>query len=554
MLRKLLLTALVAATSLSIYGQQATPFKDSKSGKFGLKDKQGNLILKAKYDTIAAEPSIGCYIVKKKDKYGLVDKTGKEEVRIEYRDMYRLISDGKTESICFLNSVYPNLLYKSTAISPKINPNIEQTINPKWIKVNDYIYQQDESEPFKTYVKISSGTVRNIYFDEKSGNGYLLTNSLYPYSNGKLLEKWVAPVFSYEPKGNIDKFKFQNATSLFYMKDSGTWCVAYSPGYDNYVCDLSGQKFGKMGEDGTVVWSSDPQDRIVDGVIYKYADGQWSVIDPKNDKVLFSVNGEKEKNPLKRYIYVSKDKDPIPSNFFTYTVNGKVGVYRKGSHDMYERILEVQYDSILLVNDRIVCVYSNNGKIGVYYPELKKWAVKAGVYDFVAPIKETGSSYHFVGINGKYGVVDRDGKEIIAPQYGDKDLSVGATDGGIYTFNVWNSAKQIGVINQKGKQIVPYGRYDKIVRVHGPAKIIIGKKNGKVGATEVDNGAIVAPTIYDVYEGAGTNGNYWFSTGTTSYILNKKGAKVASTTYLPPYQMAVFIRKHLNVLLPDVGE
>lgn len=600
--------------SLSVHGAGLTPFQDPKKGLFGLKDEQGKVVLKAEYeaiteetsvggyliksqkgygiadntgkvllkaeyDTIAAEPSISRYFVKKKGKYGMTDQAGKTVVKTEYRDMLSIMSDGKVQTIYFLNSdyakLYPNIYIESNGRSGQLSGslNIKKTGSPKWLILNDRIYKLVGSESFRAYEQALSKQVTYFYFNEKSGNGWVVVSSsganqgnLYICSNGQLLDKWNIldkPFISeehglsgvhtgeYNTKGKIDKFFFWNHTPLLYLKDYDEWCVSYLPYYSNrYICDLTGKVFGEVKEDETVIWLSD-QDRVAtDGVKYKYADGQWSAINPVDDSVLFSVNGEKDKNPLRRMRGNSDDGTTPNLTYFTYADNGKIGLYKRRDNT-YERILEVQYDSIE-INHLFNEVYAyNNGKVGVYYPDPNRWGIKGGVYDSARRI--AGTLFYWVSINGKYGVADNNGKEIIPPKY--DEMWLGSKDRystpNHYSFYIKDKNGQIGVLNDNAKLVVPFGRYDKIIGIQ--KGVIIGKKGNKVGATNYTTGFQIASPIYSKFEGTGGNGNLLFSLNQDEVAtISPKGTQVAKlSSSMFRYQIRDLARKYLGGSLTD---
>jgi len=72
---------LCIAAPTGLYAQ--TAFKDN-SGKYGLEDNQGKVIIPGKYDHIDTFSTEGLALVRLSIKYGFIDKTGKEVVAPEY--------------------------------------------------------------------------------------------------------------------------------------------------------------------------------------------------------------------------------------------------------------------------------------------------------------------------------------------------------------------------------------------------------------------------------------------------------------------------------------
>lgn len=72
---------LCIAASTGLYAQ--TAFKDD-SGKYGLEDNEGKVIIPGKYDHIDTFSTEGLALVRLSIKYGFIDKTGKEIAVPEY--------------------------------------------------------------------------------------------------------------------------------------------------------------------------------------------------------------------------------------------------------------------------------------------------------------------------------------------------------------------------------------------------------------------------------------------------------------------------------------
>ncbi|MCO5248406.1 MAG: WG repeat-containing protein [Chitinophagales bacterium] len=83
-MKKLLTTALLCLVAMTTT-QAQTFFKDA-NGKWGLKDKAGNVILPGKYDKFWGEFSEGLASVSLNGKWGFIDTTGKEVIPLKYDD------------------------------------------------------------------------------------------------------------------------------------------------------------------------------------------------------------------------------------------------------------------------------------------------------------------------------------------------------------------------------------------------------------------------------------------------------------------------------------
>ena len=80
---KLFLLVAFLAVSIGGYAQTAELEKFEQNGKWGFKDQQGNVVVRATYDAVF-DFSDGMARVRNKDKFGFVDATGKEVVKPKY--------------------------------------------------------------------------------------------------------------------------------------------------------------------------------------------------------------------------------------------------------------------------------------------------------------------------------------------------------------------------------------------------------------------------------------------------------------------------------------
>ncbi len=93
-----------------------------KNNKYGFIDKAGKEVIKAKYDNVG-EFHEGLAWFKKDGKYGFIDKTGKEVIKAEYpvasnfQDGFACVSDGRCGLIDKNGNLWTECIYGSICIS-----------------------------------------------------------------------------------------------------------------------------------------------------------------------------------------------------------------------------------------------------------------------------------------------------------------------------------------------------------------------------------------------------------------------------------------------------
>lgn len=100
---------------------------------------------------------------------------------------------------------------------------------------------------------------------------------------------------------------------------------------------------------------------------------------------------------------------------------------------------------------------------------------------------------------------------------------------------VWDSAGQIGYLNQDGKLVVPFGKYPTIVGAEGGFKRIVVEKGNKVGAVDFKTGVQTVPIIYDEYMGRGREGRMVWGIKSIHtmkiYVLTSAGKQLATKEF-----------------------
>lgn len=175
-------------------------------------------------------------------------------------------------------------------------------------------------------------------------------------------------------------------------------------------------------------------------------------------------------------------------------------------------------------------------KVGYYDNNKKKWLVDPKIY----------SDYKFlygnvaVKKNGKWGIIDYSGKQIIPFLY--EDIAKANSDDKLYKIKLNGN---IGIATTSGKVIIAPNTFDDWEYKKG---YIVTKKKGKVGVINSTTGKVIASPIYPILICKG-NGNYIFGkyspTGNKEFVaISEKGIILGSTRYISDRLLAEWVAKY----------
>lgn len=127
-------------------------------------------------------------------------------------------------------------------------------------------------------------------------------------------------------------------------------------------------------------------------------------------------------------------------------------------------------------------------------------------------------------------------------------------------FFVWDANGKQGFVNEKGKLVVPFGKYTDVIGSHVTAArmIIIVVQGKKRGAVDYNTGKQIIAPIYDEFIGSGLDGKMlWLNktnTGFKGFILNNTGNLVASKSFTlsQNYAFAAWTMDYLGKVINDV--
>lgn len=169
-----------------------------------------------------------------------------------------------------------------------------------------------------------------------------------------------------------------------------------------------------------------------------------------------------------------------------------------------ERLWPSAFEEIKDIGNSLVLLRNSEGKISIsdydgklttdeLFDEVKEFGIsssKIGKYSWEYPTKIKGLRYAIVGIDGKYGVINKDGKVIIKPQY--TNLSIRDDNNLIADGVLINDHGQRISIKDGVTVIIPEGYEDAEVLQNG---LILVKKDQKYGCIN-KIGAAILPIEY----------------------------------------------------------
>lgn len=256
-------------------------------------------------------------------------------------------------------------------------------------------------------------------------------------------------------------------------------------GYDTHeeICDITGKTLFRQGVD------YDDSEYLVDGLL--------------RSPVLLFRNGDE-------WIYELKEKKIVPwaklkrkwdidhyspGNFCNNNVIKFSMNYRSVCYALNGKEIDAEKFDSYVSDFPYFCVSGNQystGKFSIYNYDLEKTIVPLGKYDRTSLINVYGNVVLCVEKNGKEGVINRYGKEIIPLGKYDDVYSPRAPRGLV----IVKKDKKKGVVNENGDEIVTLGTYDNIDTHHYNANFLIVVKGNKSGLIN-NSGQVVLPLEYD---------------------------------------------------------
>lgn len=199
-------------------------------------------------------------------------------------------------------------------------------------------------------------------------------------------------------------------------------------------------------------------------------------------------------------VKTSKDKVEVKKySYYTAYQNGKFGVI----NDEGETVIEPIYNDIVSIPNNskaiFICTYDVNDTDGTYKTKAineKNEEILTG-YDKIEAIDNYDSKQNIwyednilrVSKNGKYGLIDFEGKEVLACDY-DEITALKGVKSNI----VVKKAGNVGLVNEKGQTIVPVQYKDIIALKEGyKNEYIIINENNQYGVISTSGAVLIEP-------------------------------------------------------------
>lgn len=590
----LLVLALVLVSAASAWADGLTPKQDEKKGKWGIVDNTGKWVLKPEYTAI--EPfDDGYYLMQKDDKWGLIQPSGKKALDCKYK--HEMIS--AVGYILAQEAEKPDKWQAWDKLADLGNKTSLKNVSIK--QVNDTI-QIISGEIGSSYISIENSKkyIQSIVDLRRNGGqfSFLTTKGgiaiigvsnvkhlvgdiyacshrrgcdIYDLSTGKYIASVNSSTLSQLPTDStllvfpIDhyNFKYLSNTGKIY-KDT----LNLFDGKENRLIADGKGKYGLVDKTGKNIIipveydaiTKDDDTRIENGrlsnneIYYLRKDSLWGICASSVNNSLrmlteciypYRVEDGQKRVPFKYLIY--QVNQPFYA-FFVVMSNGKAGIL----DNFGKEIVPCKYDGGGFSNDnsRLGYLY-DNGKTITYNPKDKSTTVRkyAGYKHFLSGY--FNADYYLVEQDGKYGVVDNKDNLVLPFKYS-KITEARTSDNGRLDdgFHVWDLNQHIGVvkvINGKGKEVVPCGKYNSIWG-YEPYGIIV-MKNGKQGCIRED-GTVFCDAVYDSHIHSRKRiafiKNSPISNDGTAYIYDYNG-KLLTTTEVSNQRWDItwFVNKYL---------
>ena len=305
--------------------------------------------------------------------------------------------------------------------------------------------------------------------------------------------------------------KFGN---YFAVRQNGKWGICdmsgqeiITPRYDDIVVNIIGDYFGVKQKDKWGVCNEKGQEIIAPkydelsklnssnyfGVKKK---GKWGVCDMNGHEIMGGGYGSLESSMI--------------GDYFLFKENDKYGIY---DLENKKQILAPRYRSINVLVDSGLCEVNEDGKYSIYDLKNEQQIPELSNYDKVV-IKEVRTDgngtmeYRYeVKKNGKEGVCDIHGKEIIAPNLYDYLDAWNIEDCHFY---IVKKDDKSGVCDQNGREIMVPNYFD-YVSVEGKRNdfYYIVEKEGRAGVYDMFGMEIIEPKYQAIYWGKKGGYNYF---------------------------------------------
>lgn len=473
-----------------------------KDGKTGFVDRSGNLVIPLQYDEVYPFFE-GFATVRKGDYWGLIDKTGREIVKPKYVDSiffydgYETVRKKVGEAEGIINTKGEEIIspgkYSEIELSRKgsfsetkiiwrdgfVKVAVGEDENKKWGLVNEK--GEEIAKPVYDSVEFFSDGLAALYkngksiFINKQGKT-VLTSKHYvmPFSEG------LAVVRMENERGKI-KYGFMNKKGKIVIKpkydyvesfQNGLALVYKGPDYSNDKCGL----INKKGKEILPVKYEEIKFLFGDLLAVKVGDKQgekWGIATKKGKEIVKPIYDYIDSVDKKLgLILARKDNKTVCLNKkgkevfhllnldFTYFNEGvilgkKDGKWSFFPHKGKKVTKSGTYDEIFGYQEGFSGM--SKGEKRGFVTDKGKEVIEVGKYDGFGSYSREGLDFYFKNGyllvikgpygNEKWGIVDKNGKEILSPQY-DRVNYFSEGIAAVKKGDVWL------LVNEKGEELV----------------------------------------------------------------------------------------------------
>ena len=234
---------------------------------------------------------------------------------------------------------------------------------------------------------------------------------------------------------------------------------------------------------------------------------------------------------LKGILTKDKEQGKITSKDYVAVLkDGKWGVIDSNANE----IIAPSYEEMITIpsskNDVFLCVYNVNYETGEYKTKAlnSKNEEIYTQYEQIEAIsnKDENNNVWYENVlkvqkDGKYGLIDLTGKEILACDY----EKITAVEGIKEAFKVQKDGK-VGIVNQEGKELVAVNYQDaRALGKDSQDGFIVQKEDGKYGVVSFTNQTIVEAKYDEIMPVYG-NDMYVVKQGNQTILVKKEGQEV----------------------------
>ncbi|MFN6039932.1 MAG: WG repeat-containing protein [Bacteroidota bacterium] len=493
------------------------------SGKFGVSDAKGKLILPCEYDEIDWSNYSDYYKLKKDDRYGIIDAKGNfiakpNYLEIEINDKYWIgkNSSGYCGATDFTGKVILENKYSKIKNIWNADALIVETelgygvygLNGKQIIPVEYDYLESFNSNNKHYFTASKGFSDFIF--DKSGKvvldkySHLTRISEYDYNSSE--EK--TPVFTFSKSGKIGVVDLNGKEIL-------------PANYDNLENITVGNSSYFIGTQKKMKSIVDRSGKVIVNAKYNFIEtypfGNYLIVSNVG-KMEDNYEGEKVFSPTEFQLLDLKGKPALPFSFKSYTQDYGTNflILNKGDkygiiNDQLKTVINFEYNylsKLTAISGESYFSANKGGKINDSYgyvssPTDGVWGLINSNNQTIIPFEYEEIKYDseseklglIVKKSGKYGWYKMETNEIsIAPKYDEIDCR---SDYCIIKYYNDRIQKDVfGVIdNTTGKTIIE-PKYSSIVNVEGDNNLFIVENNEKYGVIAL-SGEVVVPITHN---------------------------------------------------------